>query len=149
MLIFGITLKLLIAICKQVRHDVKASNVLFFMLLSTLSLSVANTQRVKAQDLTIYILADGSVEPSTAPISSVDNVTYIFTSYIVDSSIVVQRDNIVIDGAGYTLQGQQEIGIELSYRSNVTISNVGIWGLLYGIYLWNSFGNTITGNTLA
>jgi len=134
----------------MVRHDVKASNVLFLILLGTLSLCVANTQLVKAQDFeTIYILADGSVEPSTAPISSADNVTYAFTSDIIDYSIVVLRDNIVVDGAGYILQGQGEIGIELSYRSNVTISNVEIWGLWYGIYLWNSFGNTITGSTLA
>jgi parallel beta-helix repeat protein len=150
MLILGITLKLLVAICKMVRHNVKASNVLFLVLLSILSLYVVNTHRAKAQDFEIiYILADGSVEPSIAPISSADNVTYTFTSDIIDSSIVVLRDNIIVDGAGYTIQGQGEIGIELSYRSNVTIRNVQIWGLQYGIVLWNSFNNTITGNTIA
>jgi len=129
---------------------VKANNVLFLVLLGILSSCAVNTQRVKAQDFeTIYILADGSVVPSTAPISSADNVTYTFTSDIIDSSIVVLRDNIVVDGADYTLQGQGEIGIELSYRSNVTIRNVQIWGLWYGICLWNSFNNTITGNTIA
>jgi parallel beta-helix repeat protein len=129
---------------------VKANNFLFLVLLGILSSCAVNTQRVKAQDFeTIYILADGSVVPSTAPISSADNVTYTFTSDIIDSSIVVLRDNIVVDGAGYTLQGQGEIGIELSYRSNVTIRNVQIWGLWYGICLWNSFNNTITGNTIA
>jgi len=50
----------------------------------------------------VYIRADGSVDPSFAPISSVDNITYTFTNdlYI---PVIVERDNIIIDGAGYTL----------------------------------------------
>jgi len=53
---------------------------------------------------TVYIRADGSIDPPTAPISSMDNVTYTFTDDIEDS-IVVERSNIVIDGAGHALQG--------------------------------------------
>ena len=34
---------------------------------------------------TIYIRADGSIDPVTAPISSSDNVTYIFTENIYDT----------------------------------------------------------------
>jgi len=63
---------------------------------------------------------------------------------------VVLRDNIVVDGANYTLQGGGERGIDLSSRSNVTIRNMRISGdFFYGIYLWNSSSNTITGNTIA
>ena len=129
----------------------EASKIIFLVLLSTLFLCVADTKRVKAQDfVTIYILADGRVKPSTAPISSADNVTYTFTSNIIGSSIVILRDNIVVDGASYQLQGQGEIGIELSYRKNVTIRNMQIRGFLYyGIFLWSSFSNKITGNTVA
>jgi len=84
-----------------------------------------NIQTIKASG-TIYITADGSVDPDTAPISSVDNITYIFTDNIYDE-IVVERDYIVVDGAGYTLQGTgSEIGIYLLLRSNVTIKNMEI-----------------------
>jgi len=68
---------------------------------------------------TIYIKADGSVSPPNAPISSIDNVTYTFTGNIYDE-IVVQRDNIVIDGAGYTLQGTGSgRGIDLTDRRGI------------------------------
>ncbi|MDH5779210.1 MAG: hypothetical protein OEZ29_01285, partial [Candidatus Bathyarchaeota archaeon] len=74
---------------------------------------------------TIYIRADGSIE-GTTDIMTVDNVTYTFTDNI-NGSIVIERDNIVVDGAGYTLQGTGSgYGIELSYRSNVTIKNMEI-----------------------
>ena len=102
----------------------------------------------------IYIRADGSVDPDTAPISSVDNVTYTFTGNIYDS-IVVERDNIVVDGAGYTVQGTVGMvnGIELSGRSNVTIRNMEIKAFYYGILLDSSsnnyiYGNNITDNTI-
>jgi parallel beta-helix repeat protein len=56
-----------------------------------------------AAENTVYIRADGSVEPSTAPIQRAGNV-YTFTEDIYDS-IVVERSNIVLNGAGFTLQG--------------------------------------------
>jgi len=47
-----------------------------------------NTQPVRAIGVVIRIKADGSVDPPTAPISSVDNVTYTFTGNINDYIIV-------------------------------------------------------------
>ena len=47
--------------------------------------------------------SDGSVFPSSAPISSVDDVTYTFTgnmSYPTYYGIVVERNNIAINGNG-------------------------------------------------
>jgi len=97
---------------------------------------------------TIYIRADGSVEPDTAPISSVDNVTYTFTDNIYDE-IVVERDNIVVDGVGYTVQGTGSgNGIYLSGRSNVTIKNMEIKAFYDGIRLYESSNNTISGNII-
>jgi len=97
---------------------------------------------------TIYIRADGSVFPSTANITSVDNVTYTFTGNIYDS-IVVERHNIVVDGAGYTLQGTGSgIGINLTGRSNVTIKNMEIKAFRYGIKLDYSSNNSISGNNI-
>jgi len=108
-------------------------------------------QPVKASG-TITIKADGSIE-GTTHISTVDNVTYTFTDNIVNQSIVVERDNIVVDGAGYTVQGTGSgKGIDLSGRSNVTIKNMEIMfqrtPLTYwdGIYLLDSYNNSISGN---
>ena len=104
----------------------------------------------------IYIRADGSVDPSTAPISSMDNVTYTFGGNI-NNSIVVERSNIIIDGNGYTLQGSGlGKGFDLSGVNNVTIKNTDISARKsgrdahpnYGIYLYSSSFNTISGNNI-
>ena len=96
----------------------------------------------------IYIRADGRVDPPTAPISSVDNVTYTFTADI-NESIVVERDNIVVDGAGYTLQGTGSgRGIDLTKRINVTIKNMEIKVFWHGICLFMSSNNSIFGNNI-
>jgi parallel beta-helix repeat protein len=108
---------------------------------------VFRVQRVEASG-TIYIRADGNVEGTTR-ISTVDNIIYTFTGDINDS-IVVERDNIVVDGAGYTLQGTGNYtGISLFERSNVTIKNAKITSFRHGIMLNMSSSNTIYGNTVA
>lgn len=52
---------------------------------------------------TIYIRQDGTVDPSTAPIQRNGDV-YTFKGDI-SGSIIVERNNVVIDGAGFTLRG--------------------------------------------
>lgn len=122
--------------------------VLSLLIISTLTLAV-NIQPARADLGNIYIRADGNVDPPIAPVSSIDNVTYIFTEDIaLNGSIIVQRDNIVIDGAGYTLQGtESKEGIYLSGRSNVTIRNMEIRAGC-GIKLDYSSDNTISGNNI-
>ena len=100
---------------------------------------------------TVYIRAGGSIEPDTAPISTVNNITYTFTDnivgYVPEDAIVVERDNIVVDGAGYTLQGTGNgNGIDLTGRSNVTIKNLEVTYFYNGIRLSYSNNNTLTGN---
>jgi len=133
------------------RKKVKTSKVMFLVVLTIISLCAVNTQPVSSQEVgIIYILSDGSVVTSTnltVPIQRAGDI-YTFTDNIDNYYLVVQRDNIVIDGAGYYLAGQGEIGIDLSYRSNVTIENTKIGFTLYGIYVWNASRNTISGNTL-
>ena len=97
---------------------------------------------------TIYVRADGSVEPDTAPISTLDNVTYTFTDNI-NESIVVERDNIVVDGNGCSQSGPGRYALNVTGLHNVTIRNINIdytWPSLdyftYGIYVKNS--NNIT-----
>jgi hypothetical protein len=89
----------------------------------------------------VSINADGSIEPSTAPIVCKGNV-YTLTDNI-SGSIVIHRSNIVIDGAGYTLYGNGGTGIDLTNNItqvpspqeiwNVTIKNLAILGFHFGI----------------
>jgi len=124
-----------------------ASGIIVTLLLTSMLTLTLNIQPVKGTG-TIYIRADGSVDPDTAPISTADNTTYTFTDNIYDS-IVVKRDNIVIDGAGHTIRGTGSgRGIYLSYRSNVTIRNIEIKGFDTGIWLHYSSNNTIPGNNI-
>jgi parallel beta-helix repeat protein len=99
----------------------------------------------------VYVMSDGSVVPSSAPISSLDNVTYTFTgniSYPTYYGVVVERSNITIDGNGFTVQGnsQTRTGISLTDISNVTIKSTNIDGFQYGIQLYSSNNNTIIEN---
>ena len=83
---------------------------------------LVGVQRVEASE-TIYIRADGSIDPPTANITSADNVTYTFIGNI-NESIVVERSNIVVDGVGYTLQGSGGgNGFSWSDVNKVTIIN--------------------------
>ena len=106
----------------------------------------------------IYIRADGSIDPPTAPILH-DGSVYSFTGNITSDTngIIVERDDIVLDGEGYTIQGIQGMsrGIDLSYRSNVTIRDMKVKGFWQaGIYQWFSsdvciFGCDIVSNTVS
>ena len=129
-----------------------ASAIMLTLLLTSMLTLAFNIQPVKAEG-TIYIRGDGSVDPPTAPISTVDNITYTFNGNINDS-IVVERDGVVVDGAGYTVEGTGGgYGIDLSFRCNVTIRNTQVKAFQYGIQLANSSdcnisGNNITNNSL-
>jgi parallel beta-helix repeat protein len=109
-----------------------------------------NVHTIKASG-TVYIRADGSVDPSIAPISTTDNVTYVFTGNI-SESVVIERDNIGVDGSGYTVQGAGSgNGITLAGRTNITISHLTIMTFDVGILLIDSsnvnlISNEITSN---
>jgi parallel beta-helix repeat protein len=100
----------------------------------------------------IYIQADGSIDPPTAPIHTADNTTYTLTGNITADAdgIVIERGNIVLDGAGYTVRGSGSgNGTTLMSRSNVTVRNMTIRNFFYGIYLYSSSHNTLSGNNIA
>ncbi|MBS7647687.1 MAG: NosD domain-containing protein [Candidatus Bathyarchaeia archaeon] len=124
--------------------NVLASGISALMLLSVVFGVALNVSKVRGGGI-IYIRADGSVE-GTDKIQRVGNV-YTFTDNINDS-IVVEKDNIIIDGAGYALQGTWGIGLNLAYRSNVTIKSIVIKNFDYGIYFFCSQNNIISGNTI-
>ena len=126
---------------------------LIFALLLLLSISfVASIYKTESSEVigAIYIKADGSVDPPTAPISTNDNVTYTVTGNINDS-IVVEKNNIVVDGSCYTVQGTRaylSVGIDLTGRNNVTVKNVSITAFFCGIRLSWSLGNSLSGNNI-
>ena len=92
----------------------------------------------------IYIRADGRIDPSTASLVSADNVTYVFTDNLGDS-IVVERDNIVVDGTGHTLEGAgTATGIDLTGRTSVRIRNVRIMNFSYGVWVHSSFNSSVS-----
>jgi parallel beta-helix repeat protein len=98
----------------------------------------------------IFIESNGTVEPSTAPIMRNGDV-YVLIGDMPNSSIVVKRDNIVIDGSGYGIHGYGTSyydGIIISYRTNVTIKNMDISPFGYGVRMDYASNNTITGNKM-
>ena len=115
---------------------------------------------VKA-DSVIYIKADGSIVPSTAPIER-DGDVYSFTDRIFNQTIVVEQSNIVIDGAGFKLEGYTipysdlsvgswfitERGLHVIGVSNVTIQNMELQNFKFGIYIENSSDCVVTSSTL-
>ncbi len=108
----------------------------------------ANAQPVEAAG-TVYIRADGTVDPPSAPISNVQNVYYTLTNNIA-ASLVVERSNIVLNGAGYTLTGGKTgNGVSLTGIGNVTLGNVTIKEFAAGIWLSSSSQNRISANTIA
>jgi len=126
------------------------SAVMFILLLANMLTLVLNIQPVKASG-TIYIRADGSIDPPTAPIYTADNITYTLTGNIPVGAdgIVIERDNIVVDGAGYTVTGSGNgNGTTLTDRSNVTVRSMTIKNFEYGIFLDSSSNTTLSGNNI-
>ncbi len=96
---------------------------------------------------TVHIRADGSVE-GTDKIASTDSNTYTLTGNL-NASLVVEKDDIVVDGANHTIQGLGNwTGIDLQGVSQVTVRNFRIMNYETGIYLMNSSYITIAGNEI-
>ena len=92
------------------------------------SLSLATMPLAK-----VYINADGSVTGTNSIQRSGDY--YTLTDNIT-GSVIIQRSNMILDGAGYTLQGYGGTGIDLTTQGpqspallgiyNVTVTNLRI-----------------------
>jgi parallel beta-helix repeat protein len=125
--------------------------ILLTLLLTSMLTLAFNVRRVKAEG-TIYIRADGSIDPSTAPIERDEN-SYTLTDDIYSSfdGIVIERNNITLDGAGYTLQGTEAYysrGISVFSISNVTVINTNIKGFSWGLFVDGSLSITVSGNNI-
>ena len=123
-----------------------AFGIVLTLLVLSMSSLVFNAHPVRANE-TIYIRSDGSVD-GTDKIQRNGNI-YTFTSNV-NGSIFVQRSNIAIDGAGFTLQGSGSgKGIDLPERDYVTIRNMNVKKFTWGIYISSyAYHNNISGNTL-
>jgi parallel beta-helix repeat protein len=119
------------------------------ILLSALVMAF-DIQPVKAIG-TIHIRADGSIDPPTAPIHTEDNVNYVLTGDITsdDWGIIIERNNIIIDGNGCTLQGSGSgPAFYLHVIDNVTVRSIDIRDFASGFYLGSVSLCTIFGNTI-
>ncbi len=149
----------------------------FFIIFPTGGQSTFNVRLEKVNTQTLEIVpiriqSDGSINPSNVPIHRNANL-YTFTDDIC-GTIIVDKDNIVIDGAGHILQGTFNgtrtdsfvvgkgpdqalsngtlwtMGIDFGVASkpnNLTVRNLNIKNFYIGIYVWTS-NNTITGNSV-
>lgn len=140
------------------------SGIMLSLLLIVMLILTFNIQSVESDwtwTETIYIEADGSVEPDTAPISTVDNITYTLTDNIVGHipqygfGVLINRANVVLDGAAYTLRSTLREDFSSGvfwYVANVTVQNVKIENFDSGILLYDYHhysmisGNTLTNN---
>jgi Periplasmic copper-binding protein (NosD) len=129
----------------------------------------ANSQNAQTYPV-IYISSNGDVTPSSTAIHHNEN-NYVFTEDILARGIVVQKENVTIDGAGHTLMGpyngtkslwiigegpDQEvtndtelwsIGVDMATNAigGLTIQNLNIKNFSIGMYLWTN-NNNIKGN---
>lgn len=106
------------------------------------------------QITSIYIKSDGSVAPTNSPLKNVGGNQYLLTenlSGVVYSqfnrsmyNIVIEKDNVFLDGANHTIEGLGSLGIEIVYRNNVTIKNIALSSFGTGIEIWCSSNINIT-----
>jgi len=119
---------------------------LLALLLTGLLTSTYNIRTVKGEWTgTVYIRADGGINPQTAPIKR-DGDMYIFTNSIF-GEIYVERNDIVIYGNGFMVEGYWSPGVML-FRPiygftllavrNVTICNTCIKNFSTAILVKNS-----------
>ena len=147
-----------------------ATAIVFSLLLASLLFASAKAQPPLP---TIYIKPDGSIDPSTAPIRRDGNV-YTFTGDVF-ACLCIQRSNIIVDGAGYTLRGPYNgtatdiwiigqgpdqptngtvvpwvIGLDLGNKDvhGLVVKNLNIKNFSIGMYIYTE-NNTVTGNAVS
>ena len=115
---------------------------ILMLILCSVLVALPNILTVRASE-TIYIRADGTVE-GTDKIQR-DGDIYTLTGDI-SGGIKVEKNFTVIDGAGYTLQGNGE-GFGVSIKMGVTVQYLQIINFTNGVAA--AYNNTIIGNYIA
>lgn len=150
----------------------KACLTLLLLLSFTLPLFLCSTTSA-ATITTIFIQPDGTLNPSNAPIQRNGNM-YTFTGNLNDP-ILIQKSNVTLDGAGYSLIGPLTLAerksepilglgpnttlppyiIGLDWDKNVsglTIKNLNVKDFNIGVYVRTTtntlIDNSVSGNTV-
>ncbi|MCW4019402.1 MAG: right-handed parallel beta-helix repeat-containing protein [Candidatus Bathyarchaeota archaeon] len=137
------------------------SLLLFSATAATLLIDLCSANPFASNITAFTILPDGSLDPKGAPFTRQGDV-YTFKGSMRRFSpwptiynfhyIVIQRDNIVLDGAGYILEGAKtegQAGIQLTNCNNVTIKNVEIRDFTFGISAINSSKVVVVENRIS
>jgi parallel beta-helix repeat protein len=133
---------------RRMNERIASKITIVLLLISTLTLTY-HIQPAEATE-TIYIKADGSIEPLNANITRNGDL-YTLTGNITsgpNDGIVIERNNMTLDGAGYTIKSGWS-GLRLGGRNNVTIRNIRIEDFYYGISINNSSNITISGSYIS
>jgi len=102
----------------------------------------------------IHIASNGSVNPATAPIEHIGDAFRITAN--LNNTLIVEKNNIIIDGQGFTLQGpgtevNDAVAVNLTC-TNVTVANFQIsnWHIgILGVFDNNTIiANNFTNNHL-
>jgi len=134
----------------MLKNRVIAVITLLALLIASTITFATEIESVEAEGVkTIYIRADGTIEPANVNITTSDKVKYTFngTNYY---PIVIERSNITLDGNGFAVQGKKDYGstgISLYNLNNVTIANVTVRDFGHGIKLNETSNIKILGNT--
>lgn len=141
--------------------------IVFFVILSMLISSKPASSQGQLE--TIFIRPDGTINPSNVPIQNNGNV-YTFTDNVYDP-ILVQKSNVTLDGAGYSLIGplteaQRKsepvlgtgpnttlppyiIGLDCDKNVNgLTIKNLNVKNFNVGVYIRTTI-NTLIDNAVS
>jgi parallel beta-helix repeat protein len=112
--------------------------------LQVLDLAEANFSPPPTPPTPIYIQSDGSIDPSNASIDKAGNL-YVLTGNLVDQRIIIQCDNVILDGSGFTIQYLKwgYSAVSLTNRTGVTVKNLNITGFDDGVYIETSSQITV------
>jgi len=138
--------------------------VLHTLLLLGLSTFVFSIFPVQAGTSVIVITPDGNVSPEGAGLNKTSPNVYTLVDNILNTTILVQRSNITLDGDGYALHGPgwsetgmlKVYGISITPPSyamdaagNITIKNIRVENYNYGIFFNRTRLNVLTESSLA
>ncbi|MBN2259203.1 MAG: hypothetical protein JW702_01510, partial [Clostridiales bacterium] len=120
---------------------------LLILIFSSSCFLISNCLLVKAEENTIFIRADGSVE-GTDNILKDENLYTLRDNF--NGSLIVEKNSTIIDGSGFTLLGTGSeagrAGISLRAQ-DCTVMNFKIENYFSGIVA-NCYNNSFFGNTI-
>jgi parallel beta-helix repeat protein len=106
----------------------------------------------------LFLMVSSGSGSAITPVTScgtlnIPGETYVLSNDITASGtcLTISANGITLDGNGHTITGSGTgYGVLLFFsQTDVTIKNLNVENFLFGIYLHNSRGNTLTDNTLS